>query len=60
MQFRKLAIEGSFLITHELFKDKRGMFGREFCYEQINKILKTNPKFQVSQTNISFNNRRAH
>ncbi len=55
MKFKKLSIEGLFLVTHNLFKDDRGMFGREFCFKKFNRFLKYTPKLKVSQTNISFN-----
>lgn len=55
MKFKKLSIEGSFLIKHDLYKDDRGMFGREFCSDILNKYYKCNPKFKIFQTNISFN-----
>tara|TARA_B100000780_G_scaffold278324_1_gene251472 strand:+ start:301 stop:840 length:540 start_codon:yes stop_codon:yes gene_type:complete len=58
MQFKKLPIEGSFLVTHNLFSDDRGIFGREFCSDVINKFFKYHPKFKISQTNISFNKKR--
>ena len=58
MKFKKLAIEGCFLVEHNLYKDDRGMFGREFCADILNKSYKYIPKFKVSQTNISFNKLR--
>ena len=58
MKFKKLSIEGLFLVTHNLFKDDRGMFGREFCFKKFNRFLKYTPKLKVSQTNISFNKKR--
>ena len=53
MIFEKLKIDGAFKITHDLFKDHRGAFGREFCIDKFSKILKK--KYKVVQTNISFN-----
>jgi dTDP-4-dehydrorhamnose 3,5-epimerase len=58
MQFKKLSIEGLYLITHNLFNDHRGMFGREFCSKEIDKFFKYSPKFRVAQTNISFNKKK--
>lgn len=58
MQFKKLSIEGLFLVTHNLFSDDRGIFGREFCSELMNDSLKYSPKFKVLQTNISLNKKK--
>ena len=35
MKFKKLSIEGLFLVTHNLFKDDRGMFGRNFVIQNL-------------------------
>tara|TARA_B100001057_G_C22811886_1_gene935748 strand:+ start:145 stop:666 length:522 start_codon:yes stop_codon:yes gene_type:complete len=54
MKIKKLPIQGSFVIEHNLYKDTRGMFGREFCDKIISKSLKLR-SYKIRQTNISFN-----
>lgn len=56
MIFKKLKIHGAYKITHNLFKDHRGAFGREFCSDQFYKILKK--RYRVLQTNVSFNSKK--
>lgn len=52
MKFKKLKIEGAFIISPEPFIDSRGSFRRNFCFQEfkINKITNT-----IKQANISEN-----
>jgi dTDP-4-dehydrorhamnose 3,5-epimerase len=52
MKFKKLSIEGQYLISHKVFKDGRGFFKRSFC---LNELKKKKLKFNVKQGNISEN-----
>ena len=57
MKFQRLPIKGSYLITHNLHNDKRGSFGRQFCFQTFKKVLKEK-NIKIQQTNISFNKKR--
>lgn len=52
MQIKELSLSGSFLIETEPHSDERGFFARSFC---TNTFAKQGLKFEIVQTNISFN-----
>ncbi len=51
MQFKKLNIDNSFLITRKPFVDKRGFFSRTYCKKKYFKFLKN----KIVQTSLSYN-----
>ena len=55
MIFIKKKIKGVFIIKPESFKDKRGIFRRNFC---INEFKKNNINNKVMQANISENKKK--
>lgn len=52
MKFKKLKINGAFLIELEEFKDERGTFARQFCKNEFKEI---GIDFDIKQCNISKN-----
>ena len=54
MKFIKQKIKGVYLINHEGFKDKRGLFSRVYCKKFYKKF-----KFIPVQTNISYNKKKS-
>ena len=52
MQVLKTNFDKLFIIKKKLIKDKRGLFYRDFCEDQLKKL-----KFKIKQTNISFNHK---
>ena len=55
MKFIKQKIKGVYLINHEGFKDKRGLFSRVYCKKFYKKF-----KFIPVQTNISYNKKKKY
>lgn len=55
MIFKKTNVIGCFVIKPHLHKDLRGSFNRAFCKREIQKLF----KFDVKQTNISFNRKKS-
>jgi dTDP-4-dehydrorhamnose 3,5-epimerase len=52
MNFRKLILEGAFLIEPEKREDDRGFFARVFCRDEL---TQAGLKADLSQCNISYN-----
>tara|TARA_B100000780_G_scaffold279034_1_gene255100 strand:+ start:163 stop:696 length:534 start_codon:yes stop_codon:yes gene_type:complete len=52
MKLKKTKIMNMYLIEPELFKDKRGIFRRNYCQKKINK---KNIFFKIKQCNVSEN-----
>lgn len=53
MKFIKQDIKDVYLINHNGFKDKRGVFSRIYCKKIYDKL-----KFKTVQTNISYNKKK--
>lgn len=52
MKFKKLKIEGAYLIEFDELKDERGSFTRQFCKKELSEI---GIDFDIKQANISKN-----
>lgn len=51
MNFKKLKIKNSYLITRKPFIDDRGFFARTYCNKEYSNFLKN----KIVQTNLSYN-----
>ena len=53
MLIKKTKFKDFLVIKKSKFRDKRGVFYRDFCKNELSKI-----KFDIKQINISFNNKK--